>query len=296
MVTFVYILLCIRKINMTKEFVLNIIQQSREDTRIFLTEFVKRLDFSKEEHRFLYDQTMIRIFGKNSLGFAQTLEHQVLDFTRVRKCCCKGTLFNNISELIYPPARNTKIGRANLDNETVFYCSNDPGTSIFEVRPKLGDWIATTTFRNDKKSMKSIVLGADTYKLKEFNNLPPYLQGVHDFLNDIFVEEIKEGQEYNYYKTASICKSMIGNTNSILYPSFASKLKGWNYVFSVNEFNESFKFVESRIQEVTEFKSPFEFKVKCLYRAISVDKFKDLKWEKYTPECKGHNIDDMIYE
>jgi hypothetical protein len=281
---------------MTKEFVANINLQSREDTRSFLTEFVKRLDFKNEKHRFLYDQIMIRIFGKNSLGFSHTLEDQVLDFTRVRKCCCKGTLFNNLCELIYPPAKITKIGRANLDSETVFYCSNDPGTSIFEVRPKLGDWIATTTFRNYNKTLKSVVLGTDTYKLKEFNNLPPYLQGLHDFLNDIFVEEIKEGQKHNYYKTASICKSIIGNTNSILYPSVASNLKGWNYVFSVNEFNESFKFVDSRIQEVTEYKSPYEFKVKCLYLANSIDKFKDLKWEKQTPECKGHNIDNMIYE
>ena len=131
-------------------FVENISNQSRENTSSFLTEFVNHLDFRNSKHRFLYEQIILRVLGKNTLCFSQSLKDQNLEFTRVRKCCCKGSLFNNLSELIYPPAKHTKIGRANLEGEAVFYCSNDPGTSIFEVRPKLGDWIATSKFRNNK--------------------------------------------------------------------------------------------------------------------------------------------------
>lgn len=273
----------------------NIRNQSRENTYSVLTEFVNLLNFRNRKHRFLYEQTMARVFGENMSGFSQPFDNHPLEFTRVRTCCCKGSLFNNLCELVYPPANRVKIGRANLEGEAVFYRSDDPGTSIFEVRPKLGDWIATTTFRNNKNNMRSIVIGADVNSLKIFCELPPYIQGIHDFLREIFIEEIESGNEHNYYKTASICKILIGNTNSIKYPSVASNLKGWNFVFSISEFKSYFEFVESRIQEITEYRSPSEFKVKCIYKANSLDNFFDLKWKRNLPECEGHNINNMIY-
>lgn len=279
-----------------RNFIKNIRNQSRENTCSVLTEFVNILDFRNSEHRFLYEQAMARVFRENMVGFSKSFQNQTLEFARVRKCCCKGSLFNNLCELIYPPDNNAKIGRANLEGEAVFYCSNYPGTSIFEVRPKLGDWIATTTFKNNRSDMKSIVIGADVNSLEIYSELPSYIQGIHDFLKEIFIEEIESGNEHNYYKTASICKSFIGNTNSIMYPSVASNLKGWNYVFSTSEFISNFEFVESRIQEITEYRSPSEFKVKCVYIANSLDNFFDLKWERHLPECEGHNIDSMIYD
>jgi hypothetical protein len=37
------------------------------------------------------------------------------------------------SEHSYPPSHMTKMGRCNFPETPVFYCSNDPGTSLFEV-------------------------------------------------------------------------------------------------------------------------------------------------------------------
>lgn len=58
---------------------------------------------------------------------------------------------SDFSQIIYPPIDKCKIGRANLNNEQIFYCARDKSSSLFEVDSKVGDlcviskWIVEST-------------------------------------------------------------------------------------------------------------------------------------------------------
>jgi hypothetical protein len=47
-----------------------------------------------------------------------------------------------VSELWYPPIEKVKtLGRLNRVNKNIFYCSENEGTAILELRPRVGDTI-----------------------------------------------------------------------------------------------------------------------------------------------------------
>lgn len=281
---------------MILDFINKIENQSRSETLLVLLDFVRRLDFRDEIHRSTYDETLKRIFNKIKTAFTHKVIGEDIKFTRVRINNRPEKLYTTFNDIKYCPAENAKIGRANLEKESVLYCSNDPGTSVFEVRPKLGDWITTTEFKYKNSNLSSLVLGGKVSLSQKFNSLPPFQQGLHDFFEIIFTEQIDEDLSYNYYKTAIVCKRLLSITGSIVYPSVASNLKGWNYVFTTNEFYRNLSFLNSRTQEIIDYKSESEMIAKCLFVAESLDSRGGLEWQNHTPDCPGHEINEMIYD
>ena len=268
---------------------------SKVKTKSTLLEFMSKMNFNLEEHKWLYEQTMLRVTGKYSRAFFEKRYGPELEFTRVRINCTPGTLFVNKCDIGCPPDNVVSLGRANLSGKSVFYCSDVPGTSIFEVRPKEGDWITTTTFKYSKEEVRSLALGVDATMLDDYEKLPPYLQGIHQYYQEIFEEAITDSTKHEYYKTAILCKSLFGNGDAITYPSVASQLLGRNYVFTREHAEKHMIFEESRTQQVIQYESDTDFKVRCLYTATELDEYDDLVWKK-NEDCEGHKISKLIYE
>ncbi|MBK9583187.1 MAG: hypothetical protein IPO48_15205 [Saprospiraceae bacterium] len=267
---------------------------SRQKALEILLEFSNRLDFADTKAQFLYEQTMLRVIGKNTLAFKRTVSSDDIILTRVRKNCSSGTLFVNTENVWLPPEEVTRLGRANFPKAPVFYCSDWPATSIFEVKPNQGDWLTITNYKVNIPQFDCIVLGESPDSLTGFNDLPPFLQGIHDYFRKIFTERINEANINNYFKTAIVCKGFITESTSIMYPSVASNLNGWNFVFSEKFANKNIKFSDSRTQRVFNYIDQMDFKVKCLFESNEITKDNDLIWEKIF-NCKGHELAESIY-
>lgn len=272
----------------------NFKEHSRSKAKKLLIEFSKSLDFSDKRAQFVYDQTMLRVIGKDTKAYRKPINLDDIILTRVRKNCSSGALFENIKDIWLPPESLTNLGRANIPNIPVFYCSDWPGTSIFEVKPNLEEWITTSNFNLKISQLECIVLGADPNILPGFNDLEPFLQGIHDYLREVFTEEINETNLNNYFKTAIICHHFIKDSMGLMYPSFASNLNGWNFVFSEKFANNHIIFSDSRTQRVVHYVDKMNFKIQCLFESNKITEDNDFIWNKIS-KCNGHFLTETIY-
>lgn len=262
----------------------------------FLNMFSDKLDFRNPIHISNFIEFIKENFGKVSL-FTQTFEEGDKIFTRARKHNNPRTLFPNLSDLWYPPKDFTGVSRANIPTKQIFYSSNDPGTTLFEVRPKLGDWVTSIDMevRIPKLEMKVMGINYEEFGIDE-KEIPHLERGLHKFWEKQFKEEIPSDKTYLYYKTALFIDGYIGkDENGVIYPSRASNLKGWNFAFTKEFADEHLNFKRATVHEITNKKSEFDFDVKCLYRSENINQYKDFIWKRVT-DCSGHNITENIYD
>lgn len=263
---------------------------NREEAYRFLINSDRRISKSKDEYINAY-KGFLGIFFDDFWGGKQIIDQDELTFTRVR--INEGNVYNFLSEISYPPVKYAKLGRANLVGDQVFYCSDGPGTALFESRPREGQFITTTNWIYTKVPFVSLSLGVDVQTYSNFEELLPYMQGMHDYLRDIFIENYDDNP-IKYYRTALLCKGLISQEDGLRFPSVASNILGNNFVISKEKVDLYLKFESSRIQKVFDWKSPCDFKVKCMFK--STDLVDDrIIWERER-ECDGHLIDEGIFK
>lgn len=216
-------------------------------------------------------------------------------FTRARIHNSKRTLFPSISDLKYPPKEFTNLGRANLPGKPLFYCSNDPGTTIYEVRPKVGDWITTFEIEITKDNLDLLILGADTLENEAFTNMTDLHLAINEFLEIKFREEVPQNKNHLYFQTAYFVNAYIDNKDGVMYPSVGSNCKGWNVVFKPEFFDRYAYFRKATVHEVIEIKNDYEIFIVCHYMAEKYNQYGDLYWERIHCE-EGHIIDEHIYK
>ncbi|MBK7871925.1 MAG: RES family NAD+ phosphorylase [Saprospiraceae bacterium] len=216
--------------------------------------------------------------------------------TRSRRHQNSRTLYPNISDLWYPPEEYVDVSRGNIPNNPVFYCSNDPGTAIFEIRPELNDWITSIEVRINLPVLEMLVMGLGFEDLDLETGNYSYIDiGLNRFLKKKFKEEISYSQKHLYYKTALFVEAFIKNIHGIIYPSMASNLKGWNFVLE-KEFADNYLiFNKATVLKVIEKTSKFDFKIKCIYNSTEINQFGDFIWERVN-DCDGHHITESIYD
>ena len=132
--------------------------------------------------------------------------------------------FINEKEFWNPPIKNAKIGRCNLDGESLFYCASDFETAILEVKPELGDFITISNFENlhkfDKPRFRIQPIGKnyltqipalklvfENYQINQ-NQIE-----IEDFLDKLFHQNINNKVDEFKYKL-SIAIAQIFFTNS----------------------------------------------------------------------------------
>lgn len=268
-------------------------QFTKEQIRDFWIDFSTNTDFKNPIFAYGYHQA-IESNLKQGTSFNTVFKQKDKIFTRARLHNTRNTLFPNIQDLWYPPDNLVNVGRANFPNNSVFYCSNDPGTTIFELRPKKSQWLTSIDVNIQKEELDLLILGVDSKNTKSFNRLTEFEKGINMFFEHIFRLEISKGKEHEYFRTAFFVEALINNRDGIMYPSVGSNCKGWNVVFTKKFIDKFSRFNKAVVQEIISKESEYNMFVQCKYKATEINKFGDFVWERVA-NCEGHSITEEIY-
>lgn len=259
-----------------------------------LVMYTSGLDFTKDEDIERYQNVLLLNFN-GIKAFRSTIADVVTTVTRARLHDDPAQLFNNLKDLKYPPVDKARINRANAKGEPIFYCSDDPGTTIFEVRPqKIGDRITTIEVDFPVKGIYLLALGVEiTNELGK--NLSELEKGVHWFLREKFRTKVDPRESHFYNLTIAFVKMYMGDNHGVWYPSVASNLKGRNIALKTDFVDEFGKYGIATVHEVTAINSEFDIEVRCIYRCYERDNYGNLNWEE-VHDCDGHSINESIYD
>lgn len=277
---------------MTKyEFPTNVKSQQVRD---LLEMYSSGLDFRDEKDVKRYTNILLSYFN-GIKAFESKIVEVVTTFTRARLNDGPGFYFKNIKEMKYPPVEKARINRANLPGEPILYCSDDPGTTLFEVRPqKVGDWITSIEIDVPVKVVDLLVLGVELDD-RLGSGLSEIEKGVHTFLREKFSAKVHPDESHLYHLTIAFINLYIGDKHGVMYPSVASNLKGRNIALKTDFVDKYGMFGVATIHEVTAMKSDYNMEVKCVYRSLELKENGDFIWEPVTG-CTGHSINESIYD
>ena len=173
--------------------------------------------------------------------------------------------FRNVNKLGAPEDSCIKsLGRCNAINESVFYCSGDPITTLFEIRPEEDMEFTILDYKCNGKLLNLNVIGVEV--LSELNrDLGALLKKHYDYdgvLTD-YISKLKiidsflakefqtviDKKTYSYHVTNGITKFYwrentheIGDSkyflpsNGLVYPSVALRQSGINYALKKNYY------------------------------------------------------------
>ncbi|MFT5580893.1 MAG: hypothetical protein ACI9G9_000132 [Psychromonas sp.] len=262
-----------------------------------LHEFTNAIDFKSNtiEEVLKYPAILNDILGLSHLNtYVMNVPTEDLILTRARKNIKNGVQFSNISQLIYPKNELvTNHGRANTWRQSRYYCSDVPGTALLEVRPH-NEWITSIDIRISKPELNLLAISMDSkYKISAQRILNDADIAFNEFMSEKFVEEVPKGKEYLYLPTAILTNLLITEVDGIVYPSFASNLKGENFVLKTEIIDNYAQATDFRVQESYNHKGKGKFDLKCLYRAKSISNNGEIDWKPI--KCGGHFIDETIY-
>jgi len=195
------------------------------------------------------------------------------------------TDINIFSEHSYPPIGITKMGRCNFPKKPIFYCSNNPGTSLFEV-------VRESDFKNKQYCISRWQVNpSDDYlffenylqtELDEENNFKIFRDILREKLNETFKGKLSDDKmsglinflefldnsfinDESYAISASIAyrsffpKHNMG-TDILMYPSRQSLRKSVNFAISPNFVNNNLsinRFYIVSINDIKKDKSSF---------------------------------------
>jgi hypothetical protein len=199
-----------------------------------------------------------------------------------------------IDDLSYPnPECVNKHGRANIWRESKYYCADIPATALLEVRPR-NELVTTIDIKIRKPQLRLLAVHPNSkYQISGTENFTDKEIAFNKFMAQKFVEAIPDDSHQLYLPTAILTKLLLNNFDGIVYPSVASNLSGENFALRTEIINEYAGVVEARIQETYDHISPYNFKVKCLYRANRLNKNGCFDWKNVN--CVGHSINQDIH-
>jgi hypothetical protein len=172
--------------------------------------------------------------------------------------------------LKYPPKECvTKMGRANLIEESVLYATFDPITAYREMRPMHGDLITISKWNLKKEcNLKYTpifkITGSDDIhnemSLGFLNDYKECLQNIDsniaemidlliNFMAECFSKEVDDNNMYDYFLSAYFSNKLLhhfesGSIEAILYPSVRQSLQLSNIAVKADSFDEKFELVE----------------------------------------------------
>jgi hypothetical protein len=138
-----------------------------------------------------------------------------------------GKAFENVKELIYPPAKYVKVrGRFNEKKESILYASLDETTPFFEVKAEDGEEYALIEYeiQSEEGIQVTIIAMDDTSGLEGLNEVGKVNHKIlEQFLYTEFTKDVGKGTEHLYRISTMLAKNFldIPNCEGYLYPSVA---------------------------------------------------------------------------
>lgn len=264
-----------------------------QDILSFLTQFTSALDFTKDSDRAKYVAMWKTHFRNFNLHYKNPETHV---FTKARKHegLDVGKLFANKQQMLCAPPDKAKVSRCNLPGKPIFYCSPDPGTSVYEVRPKVGDWITTIELGFIAPTIKLLAIGMK----EDITTIGPFSEkdrAIHLFFRQMFKNPIGENDSYLYYITALFVDKVLSDEDGILYRSVGSNDLGLNVALR-KEFVDFFHLFRSATTlEVISISPENEINLKCIHNANEIDYKGDFIWEE-VHDYKIQTVNKGIYE
>lgn len=166
------------------------------------------------------------MFNKVSIK-ATTIEN---DFIYRSRMNITGNLFNNLSDLKYPPKDKIKTkGRLNDIGESVLYAALSELGTLIEVRPQFNKLFTISTIRHKIKEGYFIPLGITS---KDFNVVPQSKSEelLINYCNSEITKKVLNPIEYNstiamahLFLKKPVLNYKLGRLSGIIYPSVESK-------------------------------------------------------------------------
>ena len=229
--------------------------------------------------------------------------------------------FKNVNELIAPgPKFIKKIGRCNAQNESIFYCSTDPYTALFEINPNANQEFTIIEFKLNKKFENLNVIGIydlsqisydlsnlfkNHYKFKGADR--EYIDKlffIDDFLSNEFKRIIPMHESYFYKITLGITKYFLNDnkidepgiksanpSNGIVYPSVALAISGINlaikpkYAYTCIKPDSIMKF------KIIDKPDIHNYKIKRTHKSTKIKSNGDIIW--FADEGSNEYITDL---
>lgn len=156
-------------------------------------------------------------------------------FYRVRKFANGENPVSTVSDCWYPPPKDTKMGRVNLDGKPILYTSPiDPTIAVAEMGVMDGSPFVLLEY----VANKDVQFGWINYETTSFDSALNEeelgkLDMLRDFLFDEFTRIVGNGTEYLYKITNVIAQGYLNypNASGYCYPSIALREGFWNTSF-----------------------------------------------------------------
>lgn len=228
------------------------------------------------------------------------------NFESIDKACEE---FNHVRELGPPPAKFAKECRCNTVGNPIFYCTNDNGTAVFEVRPQIGQYVVITHFkpvnsknfeivlpiigvnriktrleRRDKHDPIAIMLRDDLiYKTED-----AFIKVLDHYLSNLFIEPVSEANKYLYKLSTAYYKALVtyakydnDKITGLFYPSVESECTGYNLALELNAIKDKLEVDASGTTVIykVEWKQGKEYRLRPKKQIKSIDENGNIVWE-----------------
>lgn len=217
---------------------------------------------------------------------------------RVRRNLGKN-LFGNLDELWYPKSHLIKrYGRANDIGKSIFYCSNDEGTAIIEMRPNVGDRLTVLQFglKNQDDLPNVLKCGVPNNMIplpesginQEIMKLRPVGHTIsdrgnrvlHKFIDGVFREDIHEAEGFRYKLSVAIAELIMlsPEIDGILYRSVARQDPGENLALKAESADRLFKPLKVWVVDVEQKVAPDKYLVRCYCTSTELRETGEIIW------------------
>lgn len=185
-------------------------------------------------------------FNLNISFFADTYPSPIYRITNNKKLYHgQKVKLQKVTDLIGPPEGLSKLGRCNLQGESIFYAALDVNTAIWETQPQAGDYITLSEWKikdgqqlnthaifhpevtNINQDSQNVYLNYINSKKKIDVDLSDSFHEILKFFSEEFMKPIKEPGNINYLFSAIISSRLLQSEpdsngfriDAIMYPS-----------------------------------------------------------------------------
>jgi len=209
----------------------------------------------------------------------------------------------SLKQLSYPPSEITKLGRANFNNQPVFYCSGNPKAVFSELDVNSGDLVVLSKWKLKKDAVFSL-LGYSDENFETLNasrNCPRLITSVqnvnssnsnkkiHKFFIDSFVSN-------NYNLSASIASFFLPKNieSGLIYPAIAVKANAENCALNTAMADRNLQFINAKWYRIDNIQGsdPRTYTMTCLSCSDSFDATGRLYWREPTQHEKAYIYDN----
>jgi hypothetical protein len=174
-----------------------------------------------------------------------------------------------VSQLAYPPASLTKIGRANREGKSVFYGCSDKIGAIIERRLSKGDKFTLSEWITTDKLLVNHVGFVDEILQKHGSKRPPeqlarfkangkVSELIAEFLSGVFTETVGIDETHKYKLSNAIAEQLLLPIESdiglkfsgLLYPSVAMSSTADNLALDTQYVDSCMKVIKAEFWEV----------------------------------------------